>query len=85
MLAPIYFGPRADNALLGVVAVGYEMNAAVARQVSQVAASQVAIVSGQTVVVSTLNPEQNERTAVAARAICSLPVATIGSWARKAL
>jgi signal transduction histidine kinase len=59
VLAPIYFGPRSDNALLGVVAVGYEMNAAVARQVSQVAASQVAILSGDTVVVSTLNPEQS--------------------------
>ena len=59
VLAPIYFGPRSDNALLGVVAVGYEMNAAVARQVSQVAASQVAIVCGDTVVVSTLNPEQS--------------------------
>ncbi len=58
VLAPIYFGPRSDNALLGVVAVGYEMNAAVARQVSQVAASQVAILSGDTVVVSTLNAEQ---------------------------
>ncbi len=58
VLAPIYFGPRSDNALLGVVAVGYEMNAAVARQVSQVAASQVAILSGDTVVVSTLNAGQ---------------------------
>ncbi len=58
VLAPIYFGPRSDNALLGVVAVGFEMNATVARQVSQVAASQVAILSGDTVVVSTLNPEQ---------------------------
>ena len=58
VLAPIYFGPRADNSLLGVVAVGYEMNATVARQVSQVAASQVAIVCGDSVVVSTLNPEQ---------------------------
>jgi signal transduction histidine kinase len=58
VLEPIYFGPRSDNALLGVVAVGYEMNAAVAREVSQVAASQVAIVAGQTVVVSTLNADQ---------------------------
>jgi len=58
VLAPIYFGPRSDNALLGVVAVGYEMNATVARQVGQVAASQVAILSGDTVAVSTLNPEQ---------------------------
>ncbi len=59
VLAPIYFGPRSNNALLGVVAVGYEMNAAVARQVGQVAASQVAILSGNTVVVTTLNPEQS--------------------------
>jgi signal transduction histidine kinase len=60
MLAPIYFGPKSDNTMLGVVAVGYEMNSAVARQVSQVAASQVAIASGDTVVVSTLNPEQTD-------------------------
>ena len=58
VLAPIYFGPRSDNELLGVVAVGYEMNAVLARQVSQVAASQVAILCGPTVVVSTLSPEQ---------------------------
>ncbi len=58
VLTPIYFGPRSDNALLGLVAVGYEMNAAVARQVSEVAASQVAILSGDAVVVSTLSSEQ---------------------------
>jgi signal transduction histidine kinase len=58
VLAPIYFGPRTDNSLLGVVAVGNEMNAAVARQVSQIAASQVTIVCGSTVVVSTLNADQ---------------------------
>jgi signal transduction histidine kinase len=58
VLAPIYFGPSSQNAVLGTVAVGYEMNAAVARQVSQVAASQVAIVCGNTVVASTFNPEQ---------------------------
>ncbi len=58
VLAPIYFGPQSDNTLLGVVAVGYEMNAAVAHQVSQIAASQVAIVCGDAVVVSTLNSQQ---------------------------
>ena len=56
VLAPIYFGPSSRNALLGMVAVGYEMNTAVARQVSQVAASQVAILYGREVVVSTLDP-----------------------------
>jgi signal transduction histidine kinase len=58
VLAPIYFGPRSDNTMLGVVAVGYEMNATVAHQVSQIAASEVAIACGNNVVVSTLNPEQ---------------------------
>jgi signal transduction histidine kinase len=59
VLKPIYFGPPADNALLGVVVVGDEMNATVAHEVSQIAASQVAIVCGQEVVVSTLNAEQS--------------------------
>jgi signal transduction histidine kinase len=58
VLKPIYFGRPSDNSLLGVVAVGYEMNATVAREVGQIAASQVAIVCGQDVVVSTLNSEQ---------------------------
>ena len=58
VLKPIYFGRQSDNALLGVVVVGDEMNAAVAHEVSQIAASQVAIVCQRTVVVSTLNPEQ---------------------------
>jgi signal transduction histidine kinase len=63
VLAPIYFGPRTDNALLGVVVVGYEMNAAVAREVSQIAATQVVILKGNTIAVSTLNPEQTDELA----------------------
>jgi signal transduction histidine kinase len=63
VLAPIYFGPSSQNALLGMVAVGYEMNEAVARAVSQVAASQVAIVYRDTVVVSTLSPPQKSELA----------------------
>jgi signal transduction histidine kinase len=58
VLVPIYFGPSTDNSLLGVVAVGDEINAAVAHQVSQIAASQVTIVCGSDVVVSTLNAGQ---------------------------
>jgi signal transduction histidine kinase len=58
VLAPIYFGRKSQIALLGMVAVGYEMNAGVARQVGQVAASKVAILYGEDVVVSTLLPEQ---------------------------
>jgi signal transduction histidine kinase len=60
VLTPIYFGRPADNSLLGILAVGDEMNAAVAREVGQIAASQVAIVCGRDVVVSTLNTEQTE-------------------------
>ena len=61
VLTPIYFGRPADNSLLGVLAVGDEMNAAVAREVSQIAASQVAIICGQDVVVSTLNTGQTNQ------------------------
>ena len=86
VLAPIYFGPRSDNALLGVVAVGYEMNAAVARQVGQVAASQVAILSGNTVVVSTLNPEQSGELKSQLRQPLPRSMARrIGNWGRKVL
>ncbi len=73
VLAPIYFGPSSQNALLGMVAVGYEMNAAVARQVGLVAAGQVAILYGNQVVVSTLGQEQE--TALASHVAAS-PVAT---------
>ena len=85
VLAPIYFGPSADNSLLGVVAVGDEMNAAVARQVSQIAASQVTIVCGSDVVVSTLNPEQtSEVRCLPAGRRPSREARPIGSWAERA-
>ena len=81
-LKPIYFGPPQDNALLGVVAVGDEMNAAVAREVSQIAASQVVIVYGQDVVVGTLNSEQSgELRAHLREAIPGGP--RIGNWGRR--
>ena len=75
VLTPIYFGRPADNSLLGVVAVGDEMNAAVARGVGQIAASQVAIVCGQDVVVSTLNSDQTNglRSHLTAQAIPQSP------------
>ena len=57
-LERIYSGPRADNSVLGVVAVGYEINDQVARQVSRIAASEVAIVCQSRLVVSTLSPDQ---------------------------
>jgi signal transduction histidine kinase len=57
-LEPIYIGLRTNNSVLGEVAVGYEINDQVARQVSKVAASEVAILCQQALVVTTLNPTQ---------------------------
>ncbi len=75
MFAPIYFGPSSQNAVLGMVGVGYEMNTALARQVGQIAASQVAIVCDARLVASTLNPEQGHALAsyVATRSIPAGP------------
>lgn len=53
-LEPIYFGPSSNNSLLGIVAVGYEINDALARQVGKLADSEVAVLYGGQVVVSTL-------------------------------
>src|SRR5579885_3453830 len=39
---PIYFGPAADDHLLGYLVVGYEIDDTVASQLSRIAASQVA-------------------------------------------
>lgn len=57
-IQPIYFGSPSDNSTLGVLAVGYEIDARLAAVVSQVASSQVAFRYGRTVVVSTLSPAQ---------------------------
>jgi signal transduction histidine kinase len=57
-IKPIYFGPAAEDRLLGLVVLGYEIDDAVAAQVSRVAASQVAFYSGDAIVKSTLNATQ---------------------------
>ncbi len=57
-LEPIYFGPSSSNTLLGIVAVGYEVTASVARQVSKVAAGEVAVLYGPHLVVTTLRGTQ---------------------------
>jgi signal transduction histidine kinase len=64
-LEPIYFGPSSNGTVLGEIAVGYEIDDSMARQVSQVAASEVAVVYGSNIVVTTLNSEQ--RAELAAR------------------
>jgi signal transduction histidine kinase len=57
-LKPIYFGPAAENRLLGFLVIGYEIDDRVASQVSRIAASQVAFYYGDTIVRSTLTPSQ---------------------------
>ena len=57
-LQPIYFGAPSDNRLLGFLAVGYEIDDRVARELSQIAGSQVAFRYGADLVRSTLPPAQ---------------------------
>lgn len=57
-LRPIYFGPPANNSVLGVMAVGYEIDGHLAKEISQISASQVAFTYGPIIVVSTLSREQ---------------------------
>ena len=57
-IQPIYFGPPAENRVLGFLAVGYEIDDRVARELSEVAASQVAFWYGPSLVRSTLLPAQ---------------------------
>lgn len=54
-LKPIYFGPAAENHLLGFLVIGYEIDDNVAAQVSRIAASQVAFCYGDMIVRSTLD------------------------------
>jgi signal transduction histidine kinase len=55
-LKPIYFGPAAENRLLGYLVIGYEMDDSVASQLSRIAGSQVAFYYDNTIVRSTLTP-----------------------------
>lgn len=57
----LWFGSRESGTPLGYVAVGYAIDAQVAREVSEVAAAEVAFVVGGKVVASTLAPELQEQ------------------------
>jgi signal transduction histidine kinase len=57
-IQPIYFGSPAERTLLGVLAVGYEIDERVAEDVGRVASSKVAFRYGTTTVVSTLSAAQ---------------------------
>jgi signal transduction histidine kinase len=57
-LENIYFGRSEENRLLGFLVLGYEIDDRVARDVSRVAAGEVAFRQGDTIVKSTLSPAQ---------------------------
>jgi len=57
-LQDIYFGQKTENRGLGYLMLGYEIDDKVAREVSRVAASEVAFRYGETIVRSTLTPSQ---------------------------
>jgi signal transduction histidine kinase len=59
-LQPIYFGAPRDNIVLGVLAVGFEVDKHVADAVARVASCQVAFRYGKDMVVSTLLPNQQQ-------------------------
>jgi signal transduction histidine kinase len=59
-IQPIYFGAPAQNTLLGIVALGYEIDGRVAAEVGRVASSHVVFRFGSTTAVSTLTPAQQE-------------------------
>jgi signal transduction histidine kinase len=71
-LKPIYFGPAAENRLLGFLVIGYEIDDRVASQVSRIAASQVVFYYGDAIVRSTLTPAQEAELA-RQRAVPSAP------------
>jgi len=57
-LQDIYFGPSNQHHILGYLLVGYEIDDRVARDLSRVAASEVAFRFGGSIVRSTLKPGQ---------------------------
>jgi signal transduction histidine kinase len=57
-LQPVYRGSRTEGTLLGFLVIGHEIDDQLAREVSKVAASQVAFSYGNEVVATTLTPEQ---------------------------
>lgn len=62
-LKPVYFGPAADNRLLGFMVVGYEIDARVASRIGRVANSKVAFSYDGQIVTSTLPQDLNQELA----------------------
>ncbi len=55
-LKPVYFGPAADNRVLGFLVVGYEIDSRVAAQIGRIADSRVAFSYDGAIVTTTLSP-----------------------------
>src|SRR5208282_782835 len=73
-LQDIYFGPASGRQVLGYLLLGYEIDDRVARDVSRVAASEVACRYGDAIVRSTLKPSQeSELLRVSPRTAAGVP------------
>jgi len=70
-LQPIYFGESRDNVVLGVLAVGFEVDEHLAEAVARVASCQVAFEYGRAIVVSTLLPNQQRELTARANLLSS--------------
>ena len=60
-IRPIYFGPASENHIFGFLVVGYEINDAVASQISHVAGGRVAFYFGGQIIQSTLAPSEEDQ------------------------
>jgi signal transduction histidine kinase/CheY-like chemotaxis protein len=54
----VYFGQSVDNAVVGYLALGHEIDAAAAQDLSRIVSSEVAFLTSSSVVASTLSPPQ---------------------------
>ena len=63
-LKPMYFGPAADNRLLGFMVIGYEIDSRVASRIGRVANSKVAFSYDRRIVTTTLPEDLNQQLAV---------------------
>ncbi|HVP51764.1 MAG TPA: ATP-binding protein [Terriglobales bacterium] len=55
-MQPVSFGSGAEKSVLGALAIGYDVDERLAREVSRIAGSEVSIAYGDTPIVSTLQP-----------------------------
>ena len=64
-LQPISFGSGTERGVLGALAIGYEVDERLAREVSRIAGSEVSIAYGDAPIVSTLRPARESAMAAA--------------------